>query len=142
MKPRDYCPGSEDEPFGKVRIYDAPDDRVGKTASDHHAVRPCATLLSPDGADEAGTRATQRRYRVAMAERHDGRIVNTWGDAVIAKFAGVLEAVQCALETHATLVTHMDRVSTSANLYRMSLFPGLEQVATNIPANIVLLEER
>ena len=37
-------------------------------------------------ADEAGTLATLRRCRAAMAtlmERHDGRIVNTWGDAVI-----------------------------------------------------------
>ena len=40
-------------------------------------------------ADEAGTLETLRRYRAAMAtliERHDGRIVNTWGDAVIAEF--------------------------------------------------------
>ena len=54
------------------------------------------------GADEAGTLATLRRYRAAMAtlmERHDGRIVNTWGDAVIAEFASVVEAVQCAVET-------------------------------------------
>jgi adenylate cyclase len=53
-------------------------------------------------ADEAGTLATLRRYRGAMAtliERHDGRIVNTWGDAVIAEFASVVEAVQCAVET-------------------------------------------
>jgi adenylate cyclase len=54
------------------------------------------------GADEAGTLATLRRYRAAMAtltERHDGRIVNTWGDAVIAEFPSVVEAVQCAIET-------------------------------------------
>jgi adenylate cyclase len=38
-----------------------------------------------------------------MAERHDGRIVNTWGDAVIAEFAGVLEVVQCALATQQEL---------------------------------------
>jgi adenylate cyclase len=52
-------------------------------------------------ADEAGTLATLRRHRTAMAglvERHDGRIVNTWGDAVIAEFASVVEAVQCAVE--------------------------------------------
>ncbi len=52
-------------------------------------------------ADEAGTLATLRRHRAAMAglvERHDGRIVNTWGDAVIAEFASVVEAVQCAVE--------------------------------------------
>lgn len=52
-------------------------------------------------ADEAATLATLRRYRAAMAglvERHDGRIVNTWGDAVIAEFPSVVEAVQCAVE--------------------------------------------
>ena len=57
-------------------------------------------------ADEADTLATLRRYRAAMAtlmERHDGRIVNTWGDAVIAEFASVVEAVQCAVETQQEL---------------------------------------
>jgi adenylate cyclase len=52
-------------------------------------------------ADEAGTLETLRRYRTAMkglVERHDGRIVNTWGDAVIAEFSSVVEAVQCAVE--------------------------------------------
>ena len=52
-------------------------------------------------ADEAGTLGTLRRHRAAIAglvARHDGRIVNTWGDAVIAEFASVVEAVQCAVE--------------------------------------------
>src|SRR3712207_3338053 len=59
-------------------------------------------------ADEAGTLQTLRRYRTAMAaliERHDGRIVNTWGDAVIAEFPSVVEAVQCAIETQQVLST-------------------------------------
>ncbi len=58
------------------------------------------------GADEAGTLATLRHYRAAMTtliERHDGRIINTWGDAVIAEFASVVEAVQCAVETQQEL---------------------------------------
>jgi adenylate cyclase len=53
-------------------------------------------------ADEAGTLASLRKCRAAMTtlvERHDGRIVNTWGDAVIAEFPSVVEAVQCAVET-------------------------------------------
>jgi adenylate cyclase len=57
-------------------------------------------------ADEPGTLATLQRYRTAMAsliERHDGRIVNTWGDAVIAEFPSVVEAVQCAIETQQEL---------------------------------------
>jgi adenylate cyclase len=52
-------------------------------------------------ADEAGTLERLRRHRAAMAalvDRHDGRIVNTWGDAVIAEFPSVVEAVQCAIE--------------------------------------------
>lgn len=52
-------------------------------------------------ADETGTLETLRRYRTAitgLVDRHDGRIVNTWGDAVIAEFASVVEAVQCAVE--------------------------------------------
>jgi adenylate cyclase len=52
-------------------------------------------------ADEAGTLAELQRHRTAMTrlvERHDGRIVNTWGDAVIAEFASVVEAVRCAIE--------------------------------------------
>ena len=60
-------------------------------------------------ADEAGTLTTLRRYRDAMAtliERHDGRIVNTWGDAVIAEFPSVVEAVQCAVETQQELSTY------------------------------------
>jgi adenylate cyclase len=57
-------------------------------------------------ADEAGTLATLRRFRGAMAtlvERHDGRIVNTWGDAVLAEFPSVVEAVQCAIEVQQEL---------------------------------------
>src|SRR6202451_1052489 len=76
--------------------------------------RRLTTLLCADvegsprlmGADEAGALATLRRSRTAIAglmERHDGRIVNTWGDAVIAEFASVVEAVQCAVETQQEL---------------------------------------
>jgi adenylate cyclase len=59
-------------------------------------------------ADEAGTLTTLRRSRSAMTtlvERHDGRIVNTWGDAVIAEFASVVEAVQCAVEIQQELLS-------------------------------------
>ena len=57
-------------------------------------------------ADEAGTLETLRAYREAMnglMARHDGRIVNTWGDAVIAEFGSVIEAVQCAIEIQTEL---------------------------------------
>ena len=51
--------------------------------------------------DEAETLARLQRYRSIMNElfeRHDGRKVNTWGDAVIAEFTSVVEAVRCAVE--------------------------------------------
>jgi adenylate cyclase len=56
--------------------------------------------------DENRTIGTLRQYRAAMdalIERHDGRTVNTWGDAVIAEFASVVEAVQCAIEVQREL---------------------------------------
>src|SRR5215211_9374842 len=79
------------------------------TMTDDKVKRRLTTVLCADvhgysrlmEADEAGTLATLRRYRTAIAglvERHDGRIVNTLGDAVIAEFASVVEAVQCAVE--------------------------------------------
>jgi adenylate cyclase len=57
-------------------------------------------------ADEAGTLSTLRRFRTAMTtlvERHDGRVVNTWGDAILAEFPSAVEAVQCAIETQQEL---------------------------------------
>lgn len=77
--------------------------------TDNKVKRRLTTVLCADAygysrlmeADEASTLEALRRYRTAIAglvERHDGRIVNTWGDAVIAEFASVVEAVQCAVE--------------------------------------------
>ena len=82
---------------------------IFQTMTDDKVKRRLTTVLCADvhgysrlmEADEAGTLGTLRRYRTAIAglvARHDGRIVNTWGDAVIAEFASVVEAVQCAVE--------------------------------------------
>jgi adenylate cyclase len=71
--------------------------------------RKLTTILCADvqgysilmGADEADTLERLRRYRAIMAElfeRHEGRKVNTWGDAVIAEFPSVVEAVRCGVE--------------------------------------------
>ena len=51
-------------------------------------------------ADEAAALARLTRARAVMTDlfaAHDGRLVNTWGDAVIAEFASVVEAVRCAV---------------------------------------------
>ena len=80
-----------------------------RSMTDDKVKRRLTTVLCADvygysrlmGVDEAGTLGTLRRYRSAIAglvDRHEGRIVNTWGDAVIAEFASVVEAVQYAVE--------------------------------------------
>lgn len=51
--------------------------------------------------DEDGTLDRLKAYRSVMSsltEGHNGRIVNTWGDAVIIEFSSVTEAVQCAVD--------------------------------------------
>lgn len=51
--------------------------------------------------DERGTLERLNRYRSIMEshfETHEGRMVNTWGDAIIAEFSSVVEAVRCAVE--------------------------------------------
>ena len=56
--------------------------------------------------DEVGTLETLKRHRDALAgliERHRGRVVNTWGDGVIAEFPSVVEAVLCAVEAQKEL---------------------------------------
>ena len=71
--------------------------------TDDKVKRRLTTVLCADvygysrlmAADETGTLETLRRYRTAIArlvERHDGRIVNTWGDAVIAENVGFARA--------------------------------------------------
>jgi adenylate cyclase len=70
-------------------------------------------------ADEAGTLAELQRHRTAMTrlvERHDGRIVNTWGDAVIAEFASVVEAVQCAIETQQEMSSEQSDPSSARRM--------------------------
>ncbi|MCB1490362.1 MAG: adenylate cyclase [Rhodobiaceae bacterium] len=50
--------------------------------------------------DERATHTHLSACRTLMEDafaRHDGRKVNTWGDAVIAEFASVVEAVECAV---------------------------------------------
>src|SRR5712692_1314232 len=76
--------------------------------------RKLAAILSADvkgysrlmGADEVDTLRTLTTYREVMAtliEQHRGRVVNSVGDNLLAEFASVVEAVQCAEEIQHTL---------------------------------------
>jgi adenylate cyclase len=70
--------------------------------------RKLTTILSADvagygrlmSADEAGTLATLKSYRATMAQLiadSRGRIVGTAGDSLLAEFASVVQAVECAV---------------------------------------------
>lgn len=53
------------------------------------------------GEDEEGTLALLKHYRDAMArliDAHGGRVINTWGDGVIAEFPSVVECVRAAMD--------------------------------------------
>jgi adenylate cyclase len=94
--------------------------------------RRLTTLLME--ANETGTLGTLRRFRAAMAalvERHDGRIVNTWGDAVLAEFSSVVEAVQCAVEVQQEFLVEND------------LLPDAERMRFRIGINVgdVMVED-
>jgi class 3 adenylate cyclase len=57
-------------------------------------------------ADEERTLARLKRLREAMArliEAHSGRVVNTWGDGLLAEFSSVVEAVRAAVDVQAEL---------------------------------------
>ena len=71
--------------------------------------RKLTTIMSADvqdytrlmGADEEGTLDTLKRYRDSMSGLiglHGGRVVNTWGDGLIAEFPSVVEAVRAAID--------------------------------------------
>ena len=54
------------------------------------------------GADEEGTLAQLKAHRHALLdpkiEEHQGRIVKTTGDGMLAEFASVVDALRCAIE--------------------------------------------
>src|ERR1700720_1317690 len=58
------------------------------------------------GGDEEATHRTLTSYRKlidSLIEQHHGRFVNSAGDSVLAEFASVVNAIQCAVEIQATL---------------------------------------
>ncbi len=72
-------------------------------------LRKLTTIFSADvqgytrlmEADEEGTLATLKQYRDAMAkliESHGGRVINTWGDGLLAEFPSVVEALRAAID--------------------------------------------
>ncbi|MCW5748089.1 MAG: adenylate/guanylate cyclase domain-containing protein [Alphaproteobacteria bacterium] len=76
--------------------------------------RKLTTILCADVAgysrlmseDEAGTLAKLKAYREAMTQliaEYRGRLVSTAGDGLLAEFASVVQAVECAVKTQRAL---------------------------------------
>jgi len=78
--------------------------------------------------DEAGTLDRLRASRDSMAaliDRHDGRVINTWGDALIAEFPSVVEAVNCAVEIQQELaVRNGERPEADQMWFRIGINLG------------------
>jgi adenylate cyclase len=78
--------------------------------------RKLVAILSADvkgysrlmGEDEKGTVRTLNAYREVMAnliQQHHGRVVDAPGDNVLAEFASIVDAVECAVEIQKELKT-------------------------------------
>ncbi|MEP7453214.1 adenylate/guanylate cyclase domain-containing protein [Phyllobacterium sp. SB3] len=78
--------------------------------------------------DEEGTLHTLKHYRDAMSrliEAHHGRVINTWGDGLIAEFSSVVEAVRAALDVQTELAGYnADRPDETRMLFRIGINLG------------------
>jgi len=85
--------------------------------ADRSSRRKLAAILSADvvgytrlmAADEAATVETLKAYRdiiTRLVARHDGRVVNAPGDALLAEFPSAVEAVQAAIEIQQSVEGH------------------------------------
>jgi class 3 adenylate cyclase len=100
------------------------------------ARRKLTTIFSADvqdytrlmGADEEGTLAMLKRYRDAMSrliESHGGRVINTWGDGLIAEFPSVVEAVRAAVDVQNELAgMNAARPADGRMLFRIGINLG------------------
>ncbi|APO74647.1 adenylate/guanylate cyclase protein [Rhizobium etli 8C-3] len=98
--------------------------------------RKLTTIFSADvqdytrlmGADEEGTLAMLKRYRDAMSRLialHGGRVINTWGDGLIADFPSVVEAVRAAVDVQNELAgMNATRPAEGRMLFRIGINLG------------------
>jgi TolB-like protein len=80
------------------------------------------------GTDEEATLRTLQEYKEVMAssiQHHRGRIVGTAGDSVLAEFASVVDAVQCAVEIQQVLRAKNDLLPEDRRMdFRMGINLG------------------
>ena len=104
--------------------------------ADQDATRKLAAILSADvvgysrlmGEDEQATIATLSASRDIFTDTitaHQGRVVDTAGDSVLAVFPSVVETVQGAVDVQQTLQTHNETPpSTRRMLFRIGVNLG------------------
>src|SRR5512139_2472306 len=98
--------------------------------------RKLTAILSADvkgysrlmGADEEGTLHTLTTYREIMAtliQQHNGRVVNAPGDALLAEFESVVDAVKAAVEIQRELAKRNADLPTDRRMeYRIGINLG------------------
>jgi adenylate cyclase len=98
--------------------------------------RKLAAILSADvkgysrlmGEDEVATIHTLTEYRAVMTgfiQQYRGRVVDAPGDNLLAEFASVVDAVQCAVEIQRTLKSRNDDLPASRKMeFRIGLNVG------------------
>ncbi|UCB44392.1 MAG: tetratricopeptide repeat protein [Spirochaetota bacterium] len=68
------------------------------TAILHADVKGYSQLMGEDEAQTLRTLTTYFKIMTDLIEKYSGRVVNTEGDAMLADFASVVDAVQCAVD--------------------------------------------
>ena len=80
------------------------------------------------GEDETGTLHTLKSHREAMSsliEKHRGRVVETPGDALLAEFSSVVDALECAVEVQKELKSRNEDLSKERRMpFRIGIHLG------------------
>ncbi len=73
-------------------------------------------LMGDDEEATFRTLSSHRRIIDGLIEQHHGRFVNSAGDSVLAEFASVVNAVQCAIEIQASLKAENENVPSEQRM--------------------------
>jgi len=108
--------------------------------------RKLAAILSADlkdysrlmGEDEEATICTITEYREIISEQvkqHEGRVVDSPGDNVLAEFASIVDAVNCAVEIQRELAQRNDNLPENRKMaYFVPIFGFVHRRFINNPA--------
>jgi len=80
------------------------------------------------GEDEAGTLQTlkgRRQVMCSLIEKHQGRVVDTTGDNLLAEFASVVDALECAVEIQKELKKRDEELTKECSMpFRIGIHLG------------------